>query len=193
MSNRITELEQYTRRYSVIIKGIERKEKKESLDSLKNEVKRILEKCDSATSFEDVDKFHRNAPRSGNDQDVIIRFKSHSAKEEFFEKRKTINLNGVKVQPSLSGERKKLLAQASDLVKEYNEGPANALKNPPEFAYANMHGNLLVKFKHKTDDGLFIRFNTLEELREVLQRYNSASQKSMTLFDISSGQYDVES
>ena len=73
----------------------------------------------------------------------------------------------------------------------YNDGPSAALSNPPEFVLANVHGNLLVKFKQETDDGLFIRFNSLEELREVLQRYNSPSNKCMALYDIKSSQYDV--
>ena len=180
LSNRITQLEQYTRRYSVIIKGIEKGEKKESHDTLKNEVQKLIDNCDSPTSFQDVDKFHRNGPRSGKDQDIIIRFKSHTAKEQFYKKRKTINTKGIKVQPSLCGERKKLLAEASDLMKDY---PVDSLSNPPEFAHANVHGNLLVKFRDETDDGLFIRFDSLEELREAIQRHNSASSDIMAAFD----------
>ena len=78
----LNNLQQYSRRYSVIVKGIE-KEYHESKDSLRTKVHKIVEEVASATKVEDIDKFHRNGPTIDQEQDTIIRFKSHSAKEIF--------------------------------------------------------------------------------------------------------------
>ena len=80
LQNRVTDLEQYTRRPSIIIKGIETKPN----ENLKEEVTKLINECDSDVTMNDVDKFHRSGERVGNKQELIVRFKSHSAKEEFF-------------------------------------------------------------------------------------------------------------
>ena len=177
LSQRVVQLEQYTRRPSVIVKGIPTtpNEKHEDLTPI---VKDILEKCKSETSMVDVDKYHRNGPRDGENQELIIRFKSHSAKEEFYGKRKTIPESlRIKVQPSLSAETKKLLNASSDCVdffRSYDDELAdeNKMQNCPDFAYADVHGNLLLKMRNRTKDGLFFRFNNLEQLLQIIQKYN---------------------
>ena len=126
----------------------------------------------------DVDKFHRNGPKDGDNQDIIIRFKSHSAKEEFYAKRKTIpSSSRIKVQPSLSPETKKLLSASSDYVddfKSYNEVAEGEkkMKNCPDFTFADVHGNLLVKFSERTADGMFFRYNSMQQLSLLIQKYN---------------------
>ena len=166
-------LEQYTRRYSVVVKGIER-DRNENFENLKEEVLKLIDANESKTSFQDVDKFHRNGRRKGSEQDVIIRFKSHSAKEDFYKKRKTIKIRGVKVQPSLSLEKKKMLEAAKEQVNDYfgENGVAHLYANPPDFVLADVHGNLLLKFKAATKDGLFIRFDSLPSLHDIIKKYN---------------------
>ena len=80
-------LQQYTRRYSVVVSGIEKK-RGEKFEDLKKEIEGLVEKVQSSTTMEDVDKFHRNGPNRDGEQEVIVRFKSHSAKEAFYRKRK---------------------------------------------------------------------------------------------------------
>ena len=72
LSKRVGQLEQYTRRYSVVISGIDRTHN-ENHASLKEEVTKLLGDARSTSSIEDVDKFHRNGPRMGREQDIIIR------------------------------------------------------------------------------------------------------------------------
>ena len=57
--------EQYARRYSVIVKGLERAPGFERHDSLVEEVKKIVESSNSVP-FTEVDKLHRNGPRNDN-------------------------------------------------------------------------------------------------------------------------------
>jgi hypothetical protein len=177
LSQRVAQLEQYTRRPSVIIKGIP-VDKNEQHNDLTKIVQDVVEKCQSETSMVDVDKFHRNGQKDGDNQDIIIRFKSHSAKEEFYAKLKTIpSSSRIKVQPSLSPETKKLLSASSDYVddfKSYNEVAEGEkkMKNCPDFTFADVHGNLLVKFSERTADGMFFRYNSMQQLSLLIQKYN---------------------
>ena len=63
------------------MKGIECRENEVRERKVEEDVRNLLQESTSTTTFEDVDKFHRNGPRFENKQDVLIRFKSHSAKE----------------------------------------------------------------------------------------------------------------
>ena len=89
LKQQLTNLQQYTRRYSAVISGIETVGN-ESLDTLRKEVENILTEANSSTTINDVDKFHRVGPKKDKVQDVIVRFKSHTAKENFFLSRKEI-------------------------------------------------------------------------------------------------------
>ena len=140
-------MQQYTRRYSVNVVGIDKK-RGESHQDLKKEIEKLVNGVDSPTSMMDVDKFHRNGPARGKEQDVIIRFKSHSAKESFYRNRKSLDDElGIKIKPSLSPNSQNLLRQAQDCLKEFTD--LSGMSNPPEFVFANIHGEFLVKFKKR--------------------------------------------
>ena len=138
----------------------------------------LIESCNSSTTLDDVDKFHRNGPvNDENKQDVIIRFKSHYAKEQFYNNRKNIPTNKkVKIQPSLSPERKKLLEAAREQVSAYEEenpSPEDTNRNLPHFVLADVHGNLLLKMRKRTPRGLFLKFNSLLELHAIVNKFDT--------------------
>ena len=171
LSKRITHLEQYTRRYSVVVKGIEYRVNEMREGKLEDDIRNLLRESNSTTTFEDIDKFHRNGPRFENKQDILIRFKSHSAKENFYRERKSIKRRGVKVQPSLSSETRSLLDDAKEVIESYEDC---ALINPPDFVMADLHGNLLIKFKDQTKDNQsFYKFDTLDKLRALIDLHNT--------------------
>ena len=178
LSNRIAQLEQYTRRYSVIVSGIPRKPN-ESKESLRDEVNSLLQEAGSPTKLSDVDKFHRNGPRQGAEQDIIVRFKSHEAKEAFYKQRKKIVSRQVWVKPSLSNHNYNLLREAKEHVKTYD---AQTYVNPPEFVFANVHGILQVKLAKETNDGtMFYQFDSIQKLYEIL---NKADQQADPLASV---------
>ena len=69
----------------------------------------------SSTKMEDVDKLHRVGPPKQGKQDIIVRFKSHTAKENFFRRKEYIKNIGVR--PSLAPERSKLLEEAITMLE----------------------------------------------------------------------------
>ena len=89
MTEELHKLQQYTRRYSVTVAGIEKK-RGEKAEDLKKEVEKLVNDVNSSTTMLDVDKYHRNGPTKEGKQELIIRFKSHFAKEQFYKSRKSL-------------------------------------------------------------------------------------------------------
>ena len=42
------------------------------------------------------------------------------------------------------------------------------MENPPDFVYADVHGNLKLKMSKKTKKGFFFNFNSIEQLRFLI-------------------------
>ena len=180
LGKRINQLEQYTRRYSVVVKGIE-KPQNETMDQLKEKISGLIQVSGSGVTFNDVDKCHRNGQIKDNEQEVIVRFKSHTAKESFYEKRKEIPNKSIKIQPSLTAESKSLLEQAREQIADLQH---NGMKNVPEFVYADVHGTLKVKMslptkvsKNSSWTTMFHRFDSIPSLYEVVYRCNQGNHK----------------
>ena len=180
-------LQQYTRRYSVVISGIEKTDRRESIEILRPKVEHIVNKVTSTTTVADIDKLHRNGPVKGTRQDIILRFKSHSAKEEFYKARKTLpeELKHVRIKPSLSPSQQTLLDESRDLLDEYHHGGFVG-ENPPDFVFANVHGVVQLKMKNKSKDGLFITIQNISHLSQVLAKA-SMNKKAFEAFDGSKG------
>ena len=172
LRKQLTDLQQYTRRYSVVVSGI-----KKNIPNEKEEIKGILGSSESGISMKDVDKFHRIEPtHEDNEQDKILRFKSHSAKEAFFNCRKNIR-RGIKVKPSLTPDRRKLLKEADYFIKTNSIG--TSLKIEPEYVFADIHGNLKVKMKKEGRGKRYFKFSTLSELRELIDKNNMSLNENL--------------
>ena len=181
VQNELHRLQQYTRRYSVSIAGIP-KQRGEKTADLRKSVEDIINAAQSTTTPLDIDKLHRNGPvygQRGANQDTIVRFKSHSAKEAFYRARKSLpeEMQHVKIRPSLSEAQKNLLTDAKDYLKMNSfEGYGN---NPPDFVFANIHGNIQVKMKKQSKYGLFIDIKSVAHLAQVIARANDSEQSIM--------------
>ena len=105
----------------------------------------------------------------------------------------------IKVQLSLSAERKKFLREASELISSYQKRPDHpahhssndqpdrpdqfnhpqAYPNPPHFVLADVHGNLMVKLQSRSKDGLFFHFDSLEQLSQIIYKYSAVDPVEM--------------
>ena len=103
---------------------------------------------------------------------MIVRFKSHSAKEEIYKNRKNYRTDpDIKIRPSLSQHTRALLKEAQDLIKSYQDEEGNflsSINNPPDFVFANIHGELQVKMMNRVQKGMFFSFSTLDQLSWVI-------------------------
>ena len=100
-----------------------------------------------------------------------MRFKSHSAKEAFYKGRKSLgpSRQTIKIRPSLSSAQRDLLNQANQHLEKENDVD---LENPPEFVFADVHGNIQVKMKKRTEKGMFFTINSIAHLMEVIGNAN---------------------
>ena len=129
----------------------------------------------------DVDKFHRLGPIKQNSQEVILKFKTHSAKENFYLHRKNVKRKNIKIRPSLSPARKELLDQSSDILEDYFN---YEMKNPPHFVFADVHGNLKVKMSKKVHKKMFLNFSSIIHLCNIIDNCQDTNKKEC--------EYDVQ-
>ena len=193
-------LQQYTRRYSVTVSGIDKgkDENHENPKVLHEKVLQLVTDVNSTTTEQDIDKFHRNGRlTNGKDQEIIIRFKSHSAKEAFYKARKNLvpARNVVKIRPSLSLNQINLLRDAKSAVEDFSLD--EELVNPVEFVFANIHGLIQAKLKRKFRGSPFVSFNSIPEFvrkvqeAQVLKDAESAFDEVSTWADKSSRRKSV--
>ena len=159
----IDRLEQYGRRNCIVIKGIS---PKVSDKNLENNVLKILsndlELKESVV--QDFDKTHRVGPmykdrRGEQQQNVIVRFKSHSSRYTTYLKRKSCKNKSLRFTASLTDQRRKLL---SSCIKKCNDNPH------ADFAFSNIHGDILVKLTVPFDGSYFHKIDKLENVDYIL-------------------------
>ena len=80
----------------------------------------------------------------------------------------------------MSPAQKNLLDSARSYLDELKEVE---LRNPPEFVFANMHGDIQVKMNQKSPDGLFVSFNSVEQLSRIVNKANMRKE-SFKVFDV---------
>ena len=180
LRSEVTNLQQYTRRSSVVIAGIEKKHR-ESHEDLKNEVEKVFQKVDSGVTMDNVDKFHRNGPIRDGAQEVIVRFKTHSDKESFYKGRKQVDIPNIKIRPSLTKENKDLLNNAVEYLKKLHDED-DKLENPPHFVMANIHGQIQLKMKKEHDGRLFFPVTSMKELVNTIVRINHKDSDNLRFY-----------
>ena len=165
LSKEVDRLEQYGRRNSVVIRGILPKED-ETNDQLKQCVEDIVAgDLGFKEQFKvDFDKTHRIGPvldtPKGKRQDVIVRFKSHSTRYDVYHKRKSLKNKSIRITPSLTKTRRKLLSTARSEYEEHED---------VDFIYVNEHGDTKVRFEEKFRGKYAYDFASIDELRELME------------------------
>ena len=162
LSLEVDRLNQYTRRSNVVIKNVFAPEN-ETVPQVEEEVKKIITNMGLPEVIPDFDKAHRlgkiRTINGKQHQDVIVRFKSHSARYSVFKKRKSAKNH--RIAPNLTKTRSALLAEAANFTKE-------KIGDDWGFVFANEHGDLLVRLKDKFRGKHYFPFNSIESLSEKL-------------------------
>ena len=171
LQRQLEDLQQYTRRHSLIIDGIKVKQN-EKVEEVENEVKRILLdefKVDENELKLEFDKAHRiGKVQKDNKQPVIVRFKSHSFRANTYADRKRFHQNKknenvkFKLRVCLTSQRRNLLALMNSKLE--NE--------KVEFCYANINGNLKVRLKEEVENKKVIDIKTEADIDALLNKLN---------------------
>ena len=137
----VDNLQQYSRRYSVVIDGVAPKQN-ESIPVVEKDVKTILTTkfgINPAKLDQEFDKAHRVGVVRDGKQPIIVRFKSHSFRAQLYSDRKKYqgkNNNNCKLRISLTPHRRKLLSTARNKIEGYEK---------IAFAYANINGDIKIR------------------------------------------------
>ena len=166
LRSQLNRQEQFGRRYCMSVDGIP-KERGEKRENLREKVEKILSSADGDITMQDVDKFHRNGPAADGEQEVIIRFKTHTAKEVMYKHRKSVKVGyPVYLKPNLTEVSKREYLKARNYVKNLDK---SKFENPPEFVMANVHGILLLKMAEPGNDhGCWIEFSNADDLPDKI-------------------------
>ena len=147
--------EQYSRRNCLIIDGIKTM-KEETEDKLQTHVTKVINGLVENASLE-LDKMHRIGARKNNSQSTIVRFKGHSTVKKVYDQRK--QNKGITIRPALTKFRNKQLAKARELSERV---PII------DFVFADILGNLKVRFVKPFRNRNVHNFYDFDELKEIL-------------------------
>ena len=153
------ENQQYSRRNCLVLEGIALSNN-ETIPALEGKVVAALtkelgiEKTEIDANF---DKTHRIGPIRDNQQRTIVRFKKHSLVEKIYNKRKVSEK--ISVKPSLTKYR---LNTLNDVRNRFERSEF------VEFFYADVHGNMKVRFKKQLNGRFVHNFYSENELSELI-------------------------
>ena len=165
LAKEIDRLEQYGRRNSIVIRGIPPNKDETNKDLKENVRKIVAEELGMPKDFgHDFDKTHRIGPvletEKGPRQDVIVRFKSHSTRYNVYLKRKDVKTKTIRITPSLTSKRRKLLSQAQEQYRNHPD---------VNFIYVNIHGDVKVRFHNKFRGHFVHDVYSMEQLNELME------------------------
>ena len=147
LSHEVERLQQYSRRNCIVLEGIPT-HRNESVESLQGKVQTAITSMGISQQeyASEFDKTHRIGPvRNQKEQRVIVRFKKHSLCEKIYSQRK--KSRNIKVKPSLTKFRLNTLNSTKERFEQCEL---------IDFIYADIQGNLKVRFKNAFDGYDFI-------------------------------------
>ena len=165
LTTELDRLDQYHRRSNIIIKNVFLPEN-ESDDDVKKVVTKIVKNdIVKPELLSSVDKHHRigkvKEVNGKKMQNIIARFKSHSARYSVYQERKKVK--NAKISANLTKRRSQLLNDASLAVKNLEK---------VDFCFSNIHGDLMTRLVEPFNGKYVFNFNSLKVLSDLLMRMN---------------------
>ena len=146
LKKKADDLEAFSRRLCIHANGLQ----KDDHENNENLRKTVVENISSKTGISkdnierSIDKLHRTGKydQTTKTQPVIVKFTSHSFKEQVYFKQKTIkNSNSnIRITPSLTHHRLELLNLTQSYLQEEYYNKNNDIY--PKFTFADVHENL---------------------------------------------------
>ena len=153
-------LQQYSRRNCIVLEGIP-VHKNENIQALEGKVENVITKelgISREEFMSNFDKTHRIGPvRNNNEQRVIVRFQKHSVCEKIYAQRK--KSRKYKVKPSLTNFCMNMLKATKERFEKCEH---------VNFIYADIHGNLKIRFNQPLDGRYVYNFNDESELSNLI-------------------------
>lgn len=170
LQRQLEDLQQYSRRYSIILDNVNAKPN-EKVEEVEKQVKEILIK-DFKVNAKDLnsefDKAHRvGRVNDDNNQAIIIRFKSHSYRSNLYVNRKTQQSRKdmkYKLRVDLTSSRRKLLSEV------YRKIDGNA---KVDFAFASVNGDIKIRLNEDLDRKKVFNIRSSLDIDELLMKLDN--------------------
>ena len=170
--------QQYSRKRSLRLYGMEKKKKKETADDVLNEVFNEMDRLDSPIDEIEVDRAHRSGkaykdPQGKWQQPVLLRFVSWKSRNIMYRSRKSSRFY---MKADLTKRKEEVFEYAREEIGV--EGSlASKLIN---YVYVDANCSLIAF----TSSGRFLHFNTKEEFNESLLYLENTTRASEIVYDI---------
>ena len=145
--------------------------KNETTDNLRKEfVKKVILDLDITSQEYDFeyDKINRVGKIDGNEQNVIVRFRSHQFPSELYYNRKRIKSKRIKLKPSLTETGTKLLRTLIDKTTDNEK---------INFCYADFNGNIKIRLKEKHKGKLVYQIENMDKFIELMNGMTSSNEQ----------------
>ena len=178
----IDKLDAYSRRSCLVLSNAPAVSNESSSEIERKVRKTLAESGLSHGVVNNIDKLHPIGEIRGNKQKIIIRFKSHSSRYNLYRNKKKLPSN-IKVSPSLTKRRQKILSEANEMINRTPE-----IRSSVNFVFADIHGDLKVRLNEADKTERYVlNFNSTEHLAEIIRGLDFCE------FDVGSEGSDSES
>ena len=172
----IDDNEQYSRRHSLRLYGIEKRKFNETADDVLNKIYDEMDRVESPIDEVEVDRAHRTGKAYKDSkgkwqQPVLLKFVSWKARNEMFRSRKQSRFY---MKADLTNRKEEILMYAREQIND--EGSlANRLIN---YVYVDPNCTLMAF----TSTGRFLRFNSKEEFEALLLYMENTTRLSERIY-----------
>ena len=174
LKKKADDLETFSRRSCIHVNGLEKDDHENNHNLRKTVVENISSKTGiSKDNIErSIDKFQQTGKynQTTKTQPVIVKFTSHSFKEQVYFKQKTIkNSNSnIRITPSLTHHRLELLNLTQSYLQEEYYNKKDDIY--PKFTFADVHGNLKLVLNQPFKNRSVFSFSSVCEFHQIINK-----------------------
>ena len=170
LNGEIDRLHQYSQRNCLVVSGIPVRKNETTEDLRKEFEKKVIQDLDITSEEYDFeyDKIHRVGKIDGNEQNVIVRFRSHQFPAELYYNRKRIKNKRIKLKPSLTETRTELLRTLIDKTTDNKK---------VNFCYADFNGNIKIRLKEKQKEKSIYQIENMDKFTELMNDMTSSNEQ----------------
>ena len=170
--------EQYSRRHSVRLHGMESKNKKETPDDVMGKIFDEMDYLQAPIEEEEIDRAHRTGAKYKDEkgkwhQPVLLKFNSWKARNKFYKLRKNSNFH---MTADLSNRNEKVLNYAREQIRREGSLANEFIK----FVYADANCSLMAF----TYTGRFQKFNSEVDFDAIPLQVDNTSKVSENIYNM---------
>ena len=175
---KVDDNEQYSRRHSLRLIGMEKKKFKETPEEILQEVYKEMDHLDAPIDEQEIDRAHRSGLKYKDDygkwqQPVLLKFNSWDARNRMYRLRKYSHFY---MKADLTVRKEHVFNYAKEEIRK-KDSLANKLIN---YVFVDANSTLMAF----TVTGRFLSFNTEAEFNSIMLYIDNTTESSVKVYDI---------